>query len=203
VTAIALPDGTSKDATLRPCTAEEIRSPDQAFDQQKQFRVIRGTASESHRPDAHISSTDKESLMFLRKSLLIASLSLVLGAGAALADETRPGEAVPAQAEAPAQGAAAEVKAAKGVENKEPVEEGTSFAAGDKVWVWSRITGAANTTVRHVWKKNGQEIWSANLPVKGNRWTTSSRRTVQPGQYVVEVQGQDGSVLGSVSFDVQ
>lgn len=143
--------------------------------------------------------------MFIGKSLLIASLSLVLGAGAALADERPlPGEAVPAQAEAPAQqGAAAEVKAAKGIENKEPVEEGTSFAAGDKVWVWSRITGAANTTVKHVWKKNGQEIWSANLPVKSTRWTTSSRRTVQPGQYVVEVQGEDGSVLGSVSFDVQ
>jgi hypothetical protein len=143
--------------------------------------------------------------MFSKKSLLIASLSLVLGAGAALADERPlPGEAVPAQAEAPAQqGAAAEVKAAKGVENKEPVEEGTSFAAGDKVWVWSRITGAANTTVKHVWKKNGQEVWFASLPVKGNRWTTSSRRTVQPGQYVVEVQGEDGSVLGSVSFDVQ
>jgi hypothetical protein len=139
-----------------------------------------------------------------KKSLLIASLSLMLGAGAALADERNlPAEAVPAQTEAPAQGAAAEVKAAKGVENKEPVEEGTSFAAGDKVWVWSRITGAANTTVKHVWKKNGQEIWFASLPVKGNRWTTSSRRTVQPGQYVVEVQGEDGSVLGSVSFDVQ
>jgi len=140
----------------------------------------------------------------LKKSLLIASLSLMLGAGAALADERNlPAEAVPAQAEAPAQGAAAEVKAAKGVENKEPVEEGASFAAGDKVWIWSRITGAANTTVKHVWKKNGQELWFASLPVKGNRWTTSSRRTVQPGQYVVEVQGEDGSVLGSVSFDVQ
>lgn len=139
-----------------------------------------------------------------KKSLLIASLSLMLGAGAALADERNlPAEAVPAQTEAPAQGAAAEVKAAKGVENKEAVEEGTSFAAGDKVWIWSRITGAANTTVKHVWKKNGQEIWFASLPVKGNRWTTSSRRTVQPGQYVVEVQGEDGSVLGSVSFDVQ
>ncbi len=143
--------------------------------------------------------------MLIKKSLLIASLSLLLGAGAALADQRAlPEEAVPAQSEAPAQqGAAAEVKAAKGVENKEPVEEGTSFAVGDKVWVWSRITGAASTTVKHVWKKHGQEVWSASLPVKGNRWTTSSRRTVQAGQYVVEVQGEDGSVLGSVSFDVQ
>ena len=144
--------------------------------------------------------------MKLKRSLFITSLSLMLGAGVALAGTTAPQgamDAVPAQAEAPAQAAAAEVKAAKGVANKEPVEEGTSFAAGDKVFIWSRITGAANTTIKHVWKKNGQEIWFATLPVKSTRWTTSSRRTVQPGQYVVEVQAEDGSVLGSVSFDVQ
>lgn len=144
--------------------------------------------------------------MKIKRSLFITSLSLMLGAGAAMAGTTAPQgamDAVPAQAEAPAQAAAAEVKAAKGVENKEPVEEGTSFAAGDKVFVWSRITGAANTTIKHVWKKNGQEIWFATLPVKSTRWTTSSRRTVQPGQYVVEVQAEDGSVLGSVTFDVQ
>jgi hypothetical protein len=141
--------------------------------------------------------------MQIKRSLFIVSLSLMLGAGAAMAGPAAPEGAVPSQAEAPAQAPAAEVKAAKGVENKEPVEEGTSFAAGDKVWVWSRITGAANTTVKHVWKKNGQEIWFATLPVKSTRWTTSSRRTVQAGQYVVEVQAEDGSVLGSVSFDVQ
>jgi hypothetical protein len=141
----------------------------------------------------------------MKRSLFITSLLLMLGAGAAMAEIPSPGamDAVPAQAEAPAQAAAAEVKAAKGIENKEPVEEGTSFAAGDKVWIWSRVTGAANTTIKHVWKKNGQEIWFATLPVKSTSWTTSSRRTVQPGQYVVEVQAEDGSVLGQVSFDVQ
>jgi Protein of unknown function (DUF2914) len=139
----------------------------------------------------------------IKRSLFITSLLLALGAGTAMAETPSQGarDAVPAQAEAPAQ--AAEVKAAKGIENKEPVEEGTSFVAGDKVFIWSRVTGAANTTIKHVWKKNGQEIWFATLPVKSTRWTTSSRRTVQPGQYVVEVQAEDGSVLGSVSFDVQ
>jgi hypothetical protein len=144
--------------------------------------------------------------MKIKRSLFITSLLLMLGAGSAVAGTTPSQgavDAVPAQAEAPAQAAAAEVKAAKGIENKEPVEEGTSFAAGDKVFIWSRITGAANTTIKHVWKKNGQEIWFATLPVKSTRWTTSSRRTVQPGEYVVEVQAEDGSVIGSVSFTVQ
>lgn len=139
----------------------------------------------------------------MQRFLLIASLLSLLGAGTAMATPALPDPVAPSQAEAPAQAAAAEVKAAKGVENKEPVEEGTSFAAGDKVWIWSRITGAAGTTVKHVWKKNGQEIWAATLPVKSTRWTTYSRRTVQAGQYVVEVQAEDGSVLGSVTFDVQ
>lgn len=131
------------------------------------------------------------------------SLSLSLGAGAAMAGPTLPQGAAPSQAEAPAQAAAAEVKAAKGIENKEPVDEGTSFAAGEKVWVWSRVTGVVDAGIKHVWKKNDQQIWVANLPVKSTRWTTYSRRTVQPGQYVVEVQAEDGSVLGSVAFDVQ
>lgn len=143
-------------------------------------------------------------------------MSLTLAAGAAVAGQDSNAaptsgmasamqgadSAVPSQA-AGAAAAAAEVKAAKGVESREPVDEGTSFAAGEKVYIWSRITGAADTTIKHVWKKDGNEIWTASLPVKSVRWTTYSRRSVSAGQYQVEVQGQDGSVLGSVSFSVQ
>lgn len=139
--------------------------------------------------------------MGITKMVALVSLVMLLAAGTAAAQTEAPASPAPDQA-APA-GAAAEVKAAKAIENREPVDEGSSFTAGERVWIWSRITGAANTTVKHVWKKDGNEAWSASLPVKSTRWTTYSRRTVQAGQYVVEVQGEDGSVLGSVSFSVQ
>lgn len=99
--------------------------------------------------------------------------------------------------------ASAEVKAGKGVANHEPVEEGTSFTSGTMVWVWSRILNADGTTVQHVWKKDGKEVWSASLSIRSARWSTNSRRVVSPGQYEVEVRSQDGSALGSVSFSVQ
>lgn len=134
---------------------------------------------------------------------LATALSLALAAGMAHA-----GDPAPAQDQAPAQAPeagqpSAEVKAAKGVENREPVEEGTSFAAGDKVFIWSRILNAQGATVEHVWKKDGKEIWKATLAVKSNRWTTHSRRRVSAGQYEVVVQTTDGTQLGSVSFTVQ
>jgi hypothetical protein len=139
--------------------------------------------------------------------ILIGALALSLLGGAVWADEpasqnmvqVAAGDVVASQAA----GASAEVKAAKNIVDREPVEEGTSFTAGEKVWIWSRVHNAKDTTITHVWKFNGDEIWTATLDVKSSRWTTYSRRTVRAGQYEVVVQGQDGAVLGSVSFSVQ
>ena len=111
--------------------------------------------------------------------------------------------APPAPPAAAATAAAAEVKAGTGVENKESVGTASEFTAGTKVWIWSRITGAANTTVQHVWKKDGAKVWAANLKIKGNKWTTASRRQLKAGSYSVEVVGADGAVLGSVAFTVK
>lgn len=107
--------------------------------------------------------------------------------------------------EAPAaDGAAAEVKAAKGVADRQPVEEGTSFPAGTKVWAWSSITGAKDTTVKHVWKRDGAVLWEKEMTVTSGRYRTWTRRTVsKPGSYTVEVQTADGAVIGSVEFTVE
>jgi DUF2914 family protein len=126
-----------------------------------------------------------------------AALVLSLAAAApAAAQQTPPAAAAPVSA-------SADVKAAKGVDKKEPVEEGTEFTAGTKVWIWSKIHGAKDTKVKHVWKKDGKESWSATLDVKNDHWATYSRRTVKPGAYTVEVVAADGAKLGEVSFTVQ
>ena len=98
---------------------------------------------------------------------------------------------------------AAEAKSAKGVENHEPVDEASEFAAKDTVWVWSRITDAEGTKVKHVWKRDGKEEWSVALPVRSKKWTTNSRRVVKAGAYVVEILAEDGSKLTEVSFTVK
>jgi hypothetical protein len=109
--------------------------------------------------------------------------------------------ALPAFAEDKKPGA--EVKAAKNVEKYEPVEAGDTFAAKDTVWAWSRVTGEDGKTVKHVWKKDGKEEWSASLKIGSNDWRTYTRRTVSAGSYEVEVQAEDGTKLGSVSFTVK
>ena len=131
-------------------------------------------------------------------SLFTATLAFTSIAGTAGLAVAQPAAAAPA-----AGAATAEVQAAKGVEKREPVEPGTTFTAGTKVWVWSRITGANGTTVKHVWKKDGKAVWSATLKVGSVKWTTSSRRQVKAGAWTVEVVGADGSTIGSVDFTVQ
>jgi hypothetical protein len=128
-----------------------------------------------------------------------AALVLSLAAAAPAAAQQTPPAADTAAAPV---SASADVKAAKGVDKKEPVEEGTEFTAGTKVWVWSKVHGAKDTKVKHVWKKDGKESWTATLDVKNDNWATYSRRTVKAGQYTVEVVGADGTKLGEVTFTV-
>ena len=99
---------------------------------------------------------------------------------------------------------AAEIKAAKGVEKREPVDEGSTFAVGDTVYAWTRVTDAAGTKVTHVWKRDGKEVWKASLRIGSKRWTTNSRRKMsKPGAWTVDVLAEDGTALGTVSFTVQ
>ncbi len=139
---------------------------------------------------------------------LTSALSVGLFASAASAQNapaTQPTQPSQPSPNAPAAGgAAADIKAAKGVENREPVEPGTTFEAGTTVWAWSLITGAEGTTVKHVWKKDGKEIWFATLKVGSKKWTTYSRRKLtKAGAYSVEVVAEDGGSLGSVDITVQ
>lgn len=127
---------------------------------------------------------------------IVTATTLALGAGLAAPRAS-------AQPAAAATAASAEVQAAKGVDKREPVEPGTTFTAGTKVWIWSRISGANGTSVKHVWKKDGKAVWTATLKVGSVKWTTSSRHQVKAGAWTVDVVGADGTTLGSVDFTVQ
>jgi hypothetical protein len=100
--------------------------------------------------------------------------------------------------------AAAELKAGTGVNKKkrEVIGEAESFTAGTKVWVWSNITGAKGENVKHVWKRGDKVLWEMEFTAKSSRYRTWSRHKVKAGEYTVEVQTEDGSVLGTVSFTV-
>jgi hypothetical protein len=100
--------------------------------------------------------------------------------------------------------AAATAKAAKGVEKHQPVGEAAEFAAKDTVWIWTEVTDAPNTKIKHVWKRDGKDEWSQELAIgDSKKWVTNSRRVVKAGSYVVEVQDTGGKKLTEVAFTVK
>ncbi len=130
-------------------------------------------------------------------------LVIALAAGTGYADDAK--QPPPAADGKPkdTSGASAEVKAGTGVEKHEIVGEGTSFPAGTTVWVWSRITNGEGN-IKHVWKHDGKEAWTATLPVGSKLWATQSRRTIpSAGSWEVDVQTEAGASLGTVSFTIQ
>ena len=140
----------------------------------------------------------------MKTRYLIAALMLVTGVAAAedaKKKDDKPAETKPAPKDT--SGASAEVKAGTGVEKHEITGEAASFPAGTTVWVWSRVTNGEGN-IKHVWKRDGKEVWSATLPVGSKSWATSSRRTIPAaGSWEVAVTSEAGAQIGTVSFTIQ
>lgn len=129
--------------------------------------------------------------------------TILAAAGAAYADDPSASKPAPPPAAKDTSGASAEVKAGTGVEKHEIVGESASFPAGTTVWVWSRVTNGEGN-IKHVWKLDGKEVWSATLPVGSKLWSTQSRRTIpKAGSWEVEVMTEGGASIGKVAFTVQ
>jgi hypothetical protein len=109
----------------------------------------------------------------------------------------------PAKETKDAAGASAEVKVGTGVEKHEIVGEAASFPTGSTVWVWSRVVNGEGN-IKHVWKRDGKDVWTATLAVGSKRWSTQSRRAIPTaGSWTVDVQNEAGASLGTVSFTIQ
>jgi len=146
----------------------------------------------------------------MMKSIVVLVIALAVGTGYAEDAKQAPPPAADAKPkdaakDAPkeAGAASAEVKVGTGVDNHEIAGEATSFPAGSTVWVWSRVVNGEGN-IKHVWKRDGKEVWSATLAVGSKRWSTQSRRAIpKPGAWEVDVQSEAGASLGTVSFTVQ
>jgi hypothetical protein len=141
----------------------------------------------------------------MKKLVLIALTTLALFiAPAARAEETAaPAEKAQKKADGEAKPARADVKAATGIENREPTGEATTFSPGTLIYVWSRVFEAKDQDVEHVWKRDGQEFRRAKFHIGSPRWSVNSRmQNAKKGAYVVEVvMGEEK--LGEVSFTVE
>lgn len=59
--------------------------------------------------------------------------------------------------------------------------------------------------IKHVWYKNDQVAAEYELPVKGKRWRTYSRKLIEKGangDWRVEVVDEEGNILKSLNFRI-
>lgn len=69
----------------------------------------------------------------------------------------------------------------------------------------SRGEDEEDTSIRHVWFKDGVKIAEYDLPVRGSRWRTYSRKGIDhdsAGEWRVDALDKDGAVLKSVTFRI-
>ena len=98
-----------------------------------------------------------------------------------------------------------EIAVGTNIADRMPTDTGSAFPAtvGSLV-CWTKVTGAANTKISHVWT-HGPHSASVELNVGGSPWRTYSRRTIPAewtGEWKVEVKDSAGTVLASKTFTV-
>ena len=131
--------------------------------------------------------------MHLRKLILVILVILVSGLVTA---------GLPAQR----QFVDAEIVIARSVQDLEPVGAGDDFPSNvGQLAGWTRVTGAANTTIEHVWRYQGMENVIPLRIGQGSPWRTWSRKTIPSdwtGQWTFEVRDAGGNVIATTTFTV-
>lgn len=122
----------------------------------------------------------------MKRWMMVALLLLVLPA-ASLAVEVAEGVITTAVVE----------RAPVDVLESYPAEAGTLFC-------YTRIAGAVDeTSVTHVWIKDGREMGRVALPVRSSSWRTWSSKKILPGwsgSWQVDVLDAEGNLLTTLPF---
>jgi hypothetical protein len=134
------------------------------------------------------------------------SASLFVGAAIALVSATSARAQDPTQAGAAKSAATVEVSIGTSVADRTLAGAAESFPKGtEKLYCFSKVTGAENSEIEHVWYKGDAEQGRVKLKVGGSPWRTYSSKTLGAdgsGDWRCDVV-QDGKVLQSVKFKVE
>ena len=73
------------------------------------------------------------------------------------------------------------------------------------LFCFTRLQSAADlaTTIRHVWYRDNFKVGDYELPVKGKRWRTFSKKEIEKGaagDWRVDALDSEGRLIGSVKF---
>ncbi|WLT29954.1 DUF2914 domain-containing protein [Geothrix sp. PMB-07] len=101
----------------------------------------------------------------------------------------------------------AELKTGSAVEKMELVGESSDFKvpAGTRIFVWAKVTGAADSTVIIVFSK-GDKSTKQELKVPRSPYRTNAYRTFRKGddgEWTVKLLSAQNTELGSATFKVE
>jgi len=98
-----------------------------------------------------------------------------------------------------------EAQIAEAIVDRAPQNPGTEFPADvGSVSCWSTVTGAAGTTIQHVWI-HGEMEFPVTLQIGGSPWRTWSSKRIPPewaGEWRVEIRDAEGNLLDTLAFTV-
>ena len=128
----------------------------------------------------------------MNRTLLLCTLLAVIAYGAAAQEQ-----------ETMSTLTVAEAKLGKGVQDREIVDETTTFALNDRVYLWLKVTGGPADSITVTWK-TGDQTYSSKLNIVGSSWRTWSYKTAYTaGDWTVTVTDADGNVLKEMAFKVE
>jgi hypothetical protein len=102
-----------------------------------------------------------------------------------------------------AQNLVTDAKLGRNVVDREITDETTTFAVGEKAYLWLRVEGGTGETLTVVWKINGLEF-PVELRIGGSPWRTWSTKTLHlPGEWTVTVSDAAGNTLNEATLKVE
>ncbi|HYN27149.1 MAG TPA: DUF2914 domain-containing protein [Burkholderiales bacterium] len=102
-----------------------------------------------------------------------------------------------------AQNLVTDAKLGKNVVDREVTDETTTFAVGEKAYLWLRVEGGTGETLKVVWRSNDQE-YPVDLRIGGSPWRTWATKTLHmAGDWTVTVTDAAGNTLNEVALKVQ
>lgn len=96
----------------------------------------------------------------------------------------------------------------EGIEGHEPVGISSEFGPDGRVYLYTKMVLPAGeqTTIQHVWKREGKTVSTVDLDISGPSYRTRSYKTMttqSAGNWTVEVQTNTGEILDSIHFVVR
>jgi len=89
------------------------------------------------------------------------------------------------------------------VKDRVVVGEDSSFTIGSKIWLWVKVTGAANDSLTATWKC-GNYSKDTKLGVGGSPWRTWTAKTAsKAGDWTVSIADSKGNSLKELNFKVK